>query len=76
MRFQFHYGAIKRVISVINVLCLHKFQFHYGAIKRSWLLVLALTGLINFNSIMVRLKDPKGKIQKLREAISIPLWCD
>jgi len=55
MRFQFHYGSVKRKAGKIANEEKSLFQFHYGSVKRLKVLRRALLQL-HFNSTMVRLK--------------------
>ena len=55
VKFQFHYGTIKRKTSRSAFNQFTSFQFHYGTIK-SRTRCLLLLPIINFNSTMVRLK--------------------
>jgi len=55
IKFQFHYGSVKRIVADSAEVRLIEFQFHYGSVKRR-MNATTLKGLGYFNSTMVRLK--------------------
>ena len=75
MYFQFHYGTIKSVYTVVLMNLAPAFQFHYGTIKRARAGSVR-TALRSFNSTMVRLKGCPDTAFVVHTELSIPLWYD
>ena len=72
--FQFQYGTIKSGSLKLDMSNINRFQFQYGTIKSVILQLDLLTGLGNFNSNMVQLKESVQKYKKRSLSISIPIW--
>ena len=73
--FQFQYGTIERFSPKGYSHVGSKFQFQYGTIERKEPYQHAIVHE-NFNSSMVRLKDPSIWAEKGVYNISIPVWYD
>jgi len=62
VRFQFHYGSVKRGSQAHRKPSNLSFQFHYGSVKRVDSIA-GDEGFLDFNSTMVRLKG-RARSQK------------
>jgi len=69
------YGAIKRVVKLYRYISQNRISIPYGAIK-SITLTAALSILIKFQFLMVRLKEKNMDKYKLINRDFNSLWCD